>query len=314
MEYEHFGILLKELRLKHNMSREKLAENICTPKQIYRIEKGESEPSVHLLYQLSVIFDLDLNAYYKMHFIYITVTGLEGIRQINSALESGDMLLLESLILKYERLDEFHKSEPLQHIYYGKALYTALLYEDYNKSLTYCLKGIKIEFPTFCIDNINNRIYSNVGFTLLNCISQNYFALGKYFTGSKILFKLQNILETYYINSQYPIYLSTQFIIKLYQSIIYNISVHSYNNGDIYTALDYTDKGINFSLEENFIRLLPELLSLKAKLLYKQNQKKEAKELYNHAVHFYHIAGKDAMLIELEKEICTEFPELMIIK
>jgi transcriptional regulator with XRE-family HTH domain len=43
MEYEHFGILLQELRLKYNLSREKLAQGICTPKQIYRIEKGYSD-------------------------------------------------------------------------------------------------------------------------------------------------------------------------------------------------------------------------------------------------------------------------------
>ncbi len=40
MNYEHFGVLLQELRMKYNMSREKLAENICTLKQLYRIEKG----------------------------------------------------------------------------------------------------------------------------------------------------------------------------------------------------------------------------------------------------------------------------------
>lgn len=54
MEYAHFGVLLKELRTKYNMSRESLAEGICTPKQIYRIEKGFSQPSIYMLNQLSM--------------------------------------------------------------------------------------------------------------------------------------------------------------------------------------------------------------------------------------------------------------------
>ena len=81
MNYEHFGNLLQELRLKYNMSREKLAQNICTPKQIYRIEKGDSEPSIYLLHQLSIKFNLDLNEYYKNYFTFNTIIGLEGIRE-----------------------------------------------------------------------------------------------------------------------------------------------------------------------------------------------------------------------------------------
>ena len=121
MEYEHFGILLQELRIKYNMSREKLAQNICTPKQIYRIEKGVSEPSIYILHQLSIKFNLDLNEYYKMHFTSNTLVGLEGINSISSAIEQENILLIKSMVNKYEKLEDFKKGENLQHIYYSKA-------------------------------------------------------------------------------------------------------------------------------------------------------------------------------------------------
>ena len=86
MNYEHFGAFLQDLRTQHNLSREKLAENICTSKQIYRIEKGLSEPSLFLLIQLSIKFNMDLNEYFKMDFTSNSIIGLEGINAINTAI------------------------------------------------------------------------------------------------------------------------------------------------------------------------------------------------------------------------------------
>jgi transcriptional regulator with XRE-family HTH domain len=131
MHYEHFGMLLQELRKKHNMSREKLAENICTTKQIYRLEKGTSEPSIYLLHQLSIKFNMDLNEYYKMYFTKNTLVGLEGTKTINLAIENENLDLIKSLIEKYESLEDFKQGHNLQHIYYGKALLSALSDKDY---------------------------------------------------------------------------------------------------------------------------------------------------------------------------------------
>ena len=206
MEYEHFGILLQELRTKYNMSRDKLAQNICTPKQIYRIEKGVSEPSIYILHQLSIKFNLDLNEYYKMHFTINTIVGLEGINSINSAIEQENILLIKAMVNKYEKLEDFKKGENLQHIYHSKALCSAILDNDYITSLDYCYKGIKIECPDFDIKTVAQNIYTNIGITLLNCISQNLFAMGKYTDGMKVLSGILTVLEAYVINSSLPLF------------------------------------------------------------------------------------------------------------
>ncbi len=111
MEYEHFGFLLQELRKKYSMSRDKLAQNICTPKQIYRIEKGISEPSVYILHQLSIKFNLDLNEYYKMHFTKASISGLMGIDSINAALISGDTNLLKSITKNMKTIKILRKAK-----------------------------------------------------------------------------------------------------------------------------------------------------------------------------------------------------------
>ncbi|BCJ92723.1 hypothetical protein acsn021_02920 [Anaerocolumna cellulosilytica] len=311
MDYEHFGILLQDLRLKHNMSREKLAENICTPKQIYRIEKGKSEPSVYLLHQLSMIFNIDLNEYYKMYFKNYTITGLEGIKAINSALKAENIPLLKSIILQYETLEEFQNGDLLQHIYYGKALCSALLNKDYKTSLDYCLKGIRLECPEFVLDDITERTYSNVGITLLICISNNYFAMNHYTSGMNVLHGLLIVLETHFLNSAYPIYDSSEFISNALQFVLSNISGYSFQHGGIEKSLIHTEKGIDYAIEKQNFRRLPSLLSLKCKILYRMQLIHEAKEYYEHAVHLYQIAGNENSLTEFIEEITSDYPVIL---
>ncbi|MGB8455790.1 MAG: helix-turn-helix transcriptional regulator [Anaerocolumna sp.] len=310
MKYEHFGNLLQELRMKYNMSREKLAKNICTPKQIYRIEKGVSEPSIYLLHQLSIKFNLDLNEYYKMNFTSNTIAGLEGINSINAALERSDIPLLKSLIEKYEKLEDFKKGENLQHIYYGKALCSALLDNDYKTSLEYCCKGIRIECPEFNIDKISENMYSNVGITLLNCISQNYFAMDQYNNGMKVLTELLVILEAFVIDSPYPLFQASQFSQKIYQGMLYNMGVHLFEHGEIKNALNYVEKGIAYSLKVYNLRYLANLIFMKFKIFYYEQKYEKAREYYNQSISLYKITNNETILAELDDTAKTDYTEI----
>jgi Predicted transcriptional regulators len=310
MEYEHFGNLLQELRAKYNMSREKLAQNICTPKQIYRIEKGYSEPSIYLLHQLSIKFNLDLNEYYKMHFTSNTIVGLEGIKSINTAIESNNITSIKSEIDKYEKLEDFKQGENLQHIYYGKALCSALLDEDYNTSLGYCYKGIQIECPDFNIDNISENMYSNIGICILCCISQNFFALDDHNNGIKVLTGIQAVLETFAIDSPYPLFQATQFSQKIYQTVLYNMGVHLFDHGEIDDSFTYIEKGISYSLKVYNMRRLPGLIFMKFKILYSLKDYEKAKEYYDHTLSLYKITDNKTSLTELEGSAKMNYPEI----
>jgi transcriptional regulator with XRE-family HTH domain len=310
MKYEHFGNLLQELRVKYNMSREKLAQNICTPKQIYRIEKGYSEPSIYLLHQLSIKFNLDLNEYYKMHFTSNTIVGLEGINSINAAIEHQDIELLKYEIEKYEKLEDFKHGENLQHIYYGKALCSSILDEDYNTSLSYCYKALQIECPNFNIDNISESMYSNITIVTLSCISQNYFALDQYNNGIKVLNGILRVLETFIIDSPYPLFQATQFSQKIYQLILYNMAVHLFEHEEIEDSFIYIEKGISYSLKVYNMRNLPDLIFMKFKILYSLKDYEKAKEYYDHTLSLYKIIDDKTSLTELESSAKENYPEI----
>lgn len=310
MNSEYFGRFLQELRLSRNMTREQLAQDICTSKQIYRIEKGIYEPSLYLINQLSIKFNLDLNEYFKMYFTNNTIVGLEGVNSINAAIENGDISLLKSLVEKYEKLDDFKKGRNFQSICYGKALCSALLDSDYKISLDYCYKGIQIECPGFNIEKISKNTYSNIGITLIICMSQNYFAMNQHPIGMKVLLEILTVLETYVIKSPYPMFQATQFSKKIYQAVLYNISVHLLNNGEIKSALNYVEKGIEFTLKEYNLRHLSDLLFMKFKILYHEQNYEEANEYYNRTLYLYKTTNKNDKLKELEETAKIEYPEI----
>lgn len=60
MDYKHFGELLKEIRTSKGLTLQDLAEDICSVRQLSRIEKGENNPSVYILHNLSKKLNIDL--------------------------------------------------------------------------------------------------------------------------------------------------------------------------------------------------------------------------------------------------------------
>ena len=311
MSYQHFGELLKELRLSRSLTREQLATNICTPKQIYRIEKGESEPSLYLLNQLSTKFNIDLNEYFKMHFTDYSKISHEGFDQLNSAIEIGNIKLLRQLAEEYKVYKEFSEGENLQLIYYSQALCSALLDQDYTNSLESCLQGLLVENPNFSILTIKKSIYSNVGISLLNCMSKNYFALGDSKTGLSVLKDMLYVVEHYGIESPHKKYRAFDFFKKVYQLTLYNLGRHLLELDDIDTALDYVEKGIQFSLKEYNFRFFPELLVIKAQILYKVKNYEGAKECYQQAKHLMIISKQDEKLRQLEHVVSNDYPLLL---
>lgn len=311
MNYGHFGILLRELRESRNLTREQLASNICTPKQIYRIEKGEYEPSLFLLNKLSIKFNMDLNEYYKMYFSNRSILAYEGIEKMNEALANNDIQLVNNLINKYKDNKDFKQGENLQHIYYGQALCAALLDKNYNLSIEYCMKGLHIENPVFTIDTIKECTYSNVGINLITCISKNYMALNQSEIGIKVLTDLLYVLEHHVLNSPYAIYKGSEFTKKIYQNILYNLCLYLLDTDDKKNALSYANKGIEFSIKEHNIRCLPELLCIKFRLLYHMDNISESKISYIHAKNLFEITGQNAKIQDLEQAVLKEYPKLL---
>lgn len=311
MNYKHFGELLRELRETRNMTREQLALGICTPKQIYRLEKGVYEPSLYLLNQLSMKFNVDLNNYFKMFLSNKSGIAFDGIKEINKAVEKNDVITLKNLINEYENLPEFMHGENKQHILYGKALCESLMNQNYQQSFQYCMEGLRIENPDFSLDAIREGVYSNVGLALLNCVSRNYMALNKLNEGIKVLIDMLYIIEHFILTPPYAIYKASEFSKNIYLNTIYNLCAYLLRTKKIAESLTYVNKGINFSLKEYNLRFLPELLTMKFRLLYSMENFAEAKEYYDQAKNLLKITQQEKMALDVDELVMKEYPLLL---
>jgi tetratricopeptide (TPR) repeat protein len=245
-----------------------------------------------------------------MYYTVKTAVGLIGIHEINDAIVLGDISCLKELIIKYENNDDFKKGENLQHIFYAKALCEAKE-ENYIESIDYCMKGLLIENPLFTIETIPDFMYSNIGLAILNCISVNYMSLNKKDIGFNILTSLLSVIERNYINSQYAMYQSGQFSKKFYINALYNISFMFLSDNELDRAEEYINKGIEFSVKENNMRFLPNLIYNKFMLLYKREKLEEAIEYYVQAKGLYKLVNRMNTWKELEEYSRIEFPDFI---
>lgn len=304
MNYNHFGELLKEIRNSKSLSQEQLAENICSIRQLSRIESGENDPSIYILHSMSKKLNIDLQEFYR---VYFTSGSFESYRlklELGKLIKNKNNESLREFIAEIENMDIFQEGENLQYVLYGKAICSSHIDRDYRLSNKYCIKGITIENPNFNIYKMKVAPYSNIGLTIINLMASNFDKLGEKKLSAEVFKVLLNILESYILNSPFPMYRSLNFEKRLYQSSSCNLSILNMNDANYEKSLDYVDKGIDFSIKENHMRFLPELLAQKSRLLLKMDLKEDAYENYKICLSLYKLCRnyKEAQLIEKEIE------------
>ena len=303
MDFKHFGEFLKYARGFYNISQAELANDICSTRQLIRIENGEYNPSIYILHKLSNKLNMDLQEYYRIHFSTGSFLAYTYKNEFDNLLISKDYDDLGQLIKKIEDMGEFQEGENLQYVLYGKAVCSSKLDRDYVLSNNFCFKGLSIEDPEFDLASIKDKIYSNVGLTMINLMANNYNILKEKEKGFKIYEDLFTILENYITTMPFSMYQSLDFHKKLYQSTTHNLGVIFEKQGEYEKALDYINKGINLSLKENFMRFLPELLRQKSRLLLKIKNHKESYETYGICLSLFKLTRNIDEINNLEKEI-----------
>jgi tetratricopeptide (TPR) repeat protein len=195
-------------------------------------------------------------------------------------------------------------------ILYSKAICSSLIDFDYETSINYCIKGIQIDYPNFSIEKIKNYNFSNVSYAIINCLCCNYLALNKTSTALKIYLNLVKNIKSFFLELSYPLYRSTEYICKLYQVSLYNISDIYIEQGEYENALLYANIGINFSIDKNIFRFLPDLYFIKFKSNYYLENYIEAKKMYEYTRMLYSISKNPLKAENLEKRLKSEFVKL----
>lgn len=303
MNYVHFGELLRDIRTSKGMTLEQLSDGICSVLQLSRIEKGDSTASLFILHNFSKKLNIDLQEYNRVFFTSGNFKAYNIRSSISQLIKNKNLIGLRNFINYVEGLDEFKHGENKQYILYSKALCTSYLDSDYFKSIDYCLEGLKIEDKDFKVSNIKDKVYSSVGLTMINLISVNYDKLGQTDLSFALSESLFTILENQIFTENFARYNSLDFEKKLYQSLGNNLSFFYMNKNQYTKSLEYINKSIAFSIEQSYMRFLPELLLQKSKLLFKMNMMYESYDLYKICLSFYKVLRNKDEIKKLEEEI-----------
>lgn len=316
MNYNHFGVLLKEIREMNNMTLEQLSEGICSIRQLSRIESGESNPSLYIIHNISKKLNIDLQEYYRIHFCSGSFIAYSFKLQLEQLLANSDIVGLNKLVANIEEIGEFQTGENRQYVLYGKALCSSYLDKNYTISNNYCVEGIQIEDLSFQMDMgmIENRLYSNVGLTMINLIASNYNRLGEEDKAFNIIKNLFLLLDYHIFQTPYIMYRKLDFEKRLYQSTCYNLSILHMNKCLYDKSLEYVKKGISLSIDENYMCYLPELLAQKSRLLYKMGSFNESYNTFKDCLSFYRVSRSEEETKKIKEEIQHIFARIDLSK
>ena len=313
MEFQTFGNYLENFRISKNISRSQLCNGICSEKQLYRIEKSESEPSIYILNQLSLRLNTDLLELYK-HYNINSTNGFKEMCIINDYLHNNDIRSLKKYLNSLNSNEFLSNSFFLETYYYAYACCFYQLDNDYNSSLLYIDKGLRIDHNILDGENPNNAIFSNHGYCLLNLKASILLRQKEYIKALHLLHAIRTSLETNFIVPKISAYLTPMFIHKIYTAVLSNIVMIYYYLAEYESVIAYSDIAITYSMKNYILRHFQIILDYRGRALYHLGEIKEANKLFNTAIALYEMDnGYEDYIRNLKATISKDFPLVNII-
>lgn len=266
MEFSCFGEYLENLREKQKISRSVLCDGICSEKQLYRIEKSESEPSIYILNQLSLRLNTDLLEYYKIYNVH-HLSGFKEISDINTFYQNYDARGLKKYLNSLMFSDFANNSLFVENYYYAQAVCFYKLDKDDETALFYINKGLLLE--TNIVDgDISNTVFSNCGYSLLNLKGSILLNQERYKEAVELFLEIKGSLDKYFVNSNTNTYLTPTYLHKIYTTVLSNIILCNYYLSEYETVVEYANAAINYAVTNSYLLHLQVALDYKARAIY----------------------------------------------
>lgn len=147
----YIGHVIEKYRYKMGISRKELAENICTEKYVYLIEKGKRSPSADMVNLLGDKLGIDLFDYYQYLDCINPIDVRDNINKFNMYRAKSDFSKIKEVTDSALRLPDFHSKPWIYEVEFNKISYMVFSEQRYDESI--------IELENF-INNIEPR-YSN---------------------------------------------------------------------------------------------------------------------------------------------------------
>ncbi|MCH4567557.1 helix-turn-helix domain-containing protein [Bacillus sp. ES1-5] len=264
MEFNDLGIIIKELRMKKNISQSELCHGICSQSQISKIEKGMIYPSSILLYQLSERLGIDPNNIFALtqnkRLKYV-----ENVKYvIKDCLKQKQYKELYEIVKKEKNLNNFQTKEEKQFLIWHEAIAIFMVDRSIKTALDLLNNALKLTLT-------NSDFLSEREIDIMQTMAIFYAENKHYEKGINILRRcLTNFNKLDFPRDKE---------IKL--KIMLNLAKCLDSTYQHEEAIKYLDKGIKLAINLNTLYLLGELFYLKGQYLLKIKQHNVEDVVYN---------------------------------
>ena len=249
---EPFGIELKRLRQLNGLTQADVQASCgINPDTLRRIENGYTIPKYETLEILSDLYKVDLldllRSYRSNEKLY------NYYDRVDSLICNYDINILKDLSADFEEFIEDGKGDLITPSTYdqfklmiqGISQYNSMVEKDRLDSLNTFVKALKLSIQDFELLNYKNFNYNIMEKRILILIALGLAEQKNYELSNGYLNKA---LENLDLTSKLE-YNVSLLIIKIYMQLSYN----SYSLSDDLLALEYADKGINYSVNNNLM-------------------------------------------------------------
>lgn len=239
----YLGYIIKDLRISKGMTQRELAQDICSVKQLSRIEANTSSPSAIIFSQFSSRLGNSLNDYIPYSDCingYLLKTEIDELMVLYY---NWDYDLIKSKLSTSTIIQETISEYGLKEIEWLRCAMDINQSKNRTIDINYFKDILNIEGD---FESIFDRFIHPIEFKFLNALSCLYNFHLDYENSITILIKSIQNIEKYYLN------ITDTYYIRLLQ----NLSKTYFELEDYELSIEVAEKGISHCLETNNISLL----------------------------------------------------------
>lgn len=278
------GEMIRSLRKRNHMTQEELAEGICSPISVSRIENGTQMPSGTVLEAL--LSRLGTSTYQICNIYYQTDKQLSFSREADRVAEMLRIGELTEAKAELFKLREAAKEDPVNMQYYLLLDATAMLYEDdsMEEVLTALQKALTITKPAFDFLDFQNELLTLREANILNVITVALFR-------SKETIKAIHLGEMLFLSlKKHESNVSGYALLKI--NLAFNLAQYMEKEHRYAEFLAYCQEAEALSMNSQEQLLLPEIQFIKAKAFHLQGEDDESRRILKAVIPYMELVQK----------------------
>ncbi len=278
------GEMIRSLRKRAHMTQEELAEGICSPISVSRIENGTQMPSNTVLEAL--LSRLGTSTYQICNIYYQTDKQLAFAQEADQAAELLRAGRLAEAKDKLAALEKSADSDSVNRQYFLLLSAAIMLYEetDMGKVLSILYKAIEMTKPSLDYLDFRNELLSVREANILNVIAAALFR------SDEAVRAIHLAEELYCSLKKHVSAVAGYHLLRI--NVAFNLTQYMEKEHRYREALTYCKEAEALSINSQEQMLLPEILFVKAKLLHLQGNDGESRIILKAIIPYMELVEK----------------------